>query len=149
MTIFPSTWQYFPQYRNIPQVECKKAQPKEVMLPANLAKGRAAAAARGLGEFLLVTSGGAQCQPVMRYSPYTLPSSSLSPSSSPSNTSTFHQAILQANMQQLQQLVGGSSSPPDLGGMFSCKAAGPPGGNFYNIQDLLSLPSPYQVPVGL
>ena len=85
----------------------------------------------------------------MRDSPYTLPTSSLSPSSSPSNTSTFHQAILQANMQQLQQLVGGSSSPPDLGGMFSCKAAGPPGGNFYNIQDLLSLPSPYQVPVGL
>ena len=128
------------------------------MLPANLAKGRAAAAARGLGEFLMVTSGGTvggqQCQPSvlslpnMRYSPYTLPPSTLSPSSSPSSTNTFHQAILQANMQQLQQLVGGSSSPPAISGMFSCKA-GQPSPNFYNMTDLLSLPSPYQVPVGL
>ena len=129
------------------------------MLPANLAKGRAAAAARGLGEFLMVTGGGTvggqQCQPSvlslpnMRYSPYTLPPSTLSPSSSPSNTSTFHQALLQANMQQLQHLVGGSSSPPSISGIqFSCKAA-QPSGNFYNMTDLLSLPSPYQVPVGL
>ena len=118
----------------VAQVECKKAQPKEVMLPANLAKGRAAAAARGLGEFLMVQPG---------YSPYTTLSP---PSSSPSSTNTFHQAILQANMQQLQQLVGSQ---------FSCKEQ--PSHNYYNMTELLSLPgfqglespSPYQIPVGL
>ena len=143
-------------------MECKKAQPKEVMLPANLAKGRAAAAARGLGEFaLMVSSGGTmagQCPPPsvlslpsMRYSPYTLPPSSLSPSSSsPSNTSSFHQALLQL------QLVGGTTTTTP---MFSCKTGQPqqPSGNYYNMTELLSLPgfqglespSPYQVPVGL
>ena len=102
------------------------------MLPANLAKGRAAAAARGLGEFLMVTNPpgpGSQVMPALRYSPYTLPSLELSPGSGCSSTSTptpatisqhslatispstgniqqnnFHQALMQANLQQIQML---------------------------------------------
>ena len=148
-------------------MECKKAQPKEVMLPANLAKGRAAAAARGLGEFVMVGPAqgpGVLSLPNMRYSPYTLPPSS--PSTSPNNNNnTFHaQAILQANIHQLQMLgVDFSSSatspvpsPPAISQIFSsCKPS--PATNYYNMTDLLSVPgypgleaaSPYQVPVGL
>ena len=97
------------------------------MLPANLAKGRAAAAAaRGLGEFLMVAgAGGAGGQPAvlpaLRYSPYTLPSLELSPGSSGGSDNTtnvtttptlthsqhnnYHQAIVQAaNLQQIQML---------------------------------------------
>lgn len=51
------------------QVECKKAQPKEVMLPANLAKTRAAG--RGAyGELVMV----ATPPSTYRYAPYPLPS---------------------------------------------------------------------------
>lgn len=53
------------------KVECKKAQPKEVMLPANLAKGRTAA--RGLGELVMVSPGTGVLQ-ALRYSPYSVPS---------------------------------------------------------------------------
>lgn len=69
------------------QVECKKAQPKEVMLPANLAKTRAAG--RGTyGELLMlnptpgpVTSGGSSG--TYRYTPYPLPSVSTAAASVP------------------------------------------------------------------
>lgn len=46
------------------QVECKKAQPKEVMLPANLAKTRAA----GRGAY-----GESLAGPSLRYAPYPPP----------------------------------------------------------------------------
>lgn len=62
------------------QVECKKAQPKEVMLPANLAKTRAAGRT-AYGE-LVVLSGGPTATSIgavgapstsLRYAPYPLP----------------------------------------------------------------------------
>lgn len=57
------------QPRALFQVECKKAQPKEVMLPANLAKTRAAG--RGAyGELVMV----ATPPTTYRYAPYPLPS---------------------------------------------------------------------------
>ena len=82
-------------------------------------------------------------------------------------SNTFHQAILQANIQQLQLLgvdfsSGASTtpsvpSPPTISQMFgTCK---PSQTNFYGMADLLGVPgyasqglestSPYQVPVGL
>lgn len=61
------------------QVECKKAQPKEVMLPTNLAKTRASGRT-AYGE-LVVLSGGPSTATVgtptssLRYAPYPLPAS--------------------------------------------------------------------------
>lgn len=58
------------------QVECKKAQPKEVMLPTNLAKTRASGRT-AYGE-LVVLSGGPStvgAPSSLRYAPYPLPAS--------------------------------------------------------------------------
>lgn len=58
-------------------MECKKAQPKEVMLPANLAKTRAAG--RGTyGELLMLNPGAGPVSSgtpasAYRYTPYPLP----------------------------------------------------------------------------
>lgn len=58
-------------------MECKKAQPKEVMLPANIAKTRAAG--RGTyGELLMLNqggpvAGGSSAASAFRYAPYPIP----------------------------------------------------------------------------
>lgn len=63
------------------QVECKKAQPKEVMLPANLAKTRAAG--RGTyGELLMLNPGpvaSGSATSAFRYTPYPIPVSASMP----------------------------------------------------------------------
>lgn len=64
-------------------MECKKAQPKEVMLPANLAKTRAAG--RGAyGELLMLNPGNAVAgttvtTSAIRYAPYPIPVSASLP----------------------------------------------------------------------
>ena len=156
-------------------MECKKAQPKEVMLPANLAKGRAAAAARGLGEYLMVAGAGAGAgQQRQQYSPYSDTDTPTQQPHPPLNLA--HLASLAPNLQQLQMLGVEFSSPaaaaPSFGSV-GCKPRGLGSLGFpavpavtsssfgYSLAELVSLPGPghgyphmeasssYQVPVGL
>ena len=67
------------------------------MLPANLAKGRAAT--RGLGELLMVSPAALQS---FRYSPYTVPATNNnSPSSSSSSPTLYTQSLLQPQLHLL------------------------------------------------
>ena len=67
------------------------------MLPANLAKGRAAT--RGLGELLMVSPAALQS---FRYSPYTVPATNNnSPSSASSSPTLYTQSLLQPQLHLL------------------------------------------------
>ena len=157
------------------------------MLPANLAKGRAAAAARGLGEYLMVGGAVGGTGPGPRYSPFStmeVPSGQDTPQPTPphsnsqlaggSAASNFHQALLAANLQQLQMLgvdfpgttVANSGSAAHIFGSVGCKprslaypAVTTQNSFGYSLGEMMSLPShvgypgmeasSYQVPVGL
>lgn len=94
------------------QVECKKAQPKEVMLPANLAKTRAAGRT-AYGE-LVVLSGGPTAtvgapSTSLRYAPYPLPATVTG-----HQQSHHHHHHHQQHQQQTAHIIPLTTSNPSI-----------------------------------
>lgn len=80
------------------QVECKKAQPKEVMLPANMARTRVSQRGANYGEFILIPAIGTAASHAapasIRYTPYAIPlAAAASHSSSLSGNSRAHHIL--------------------------------------------------------
>lgn len=101
------------------QVECKKAQPKEVMLPANLAKTRAAGRT-AYGE-LVVLSGGPTATSIgavgapstsLRYAPYPLPATVTGHQQS--HHHHHHNQQQQQQQQQTAHIIPLTTSNPSI-----------------------------------
>ena len=100
-------------------MECKKAQPKEVMLPVNIAKGKCVT--RSLGELLMMSP-----QSQLRYSPYSLPAVSTCLPTSPATphlsplqqqavmAPSFSLPMVQTLQSPLEMSAGSSLLPPGM-----------------------------------